>query len=383
MKFIHSYIPNDFNVDKKYTHIIWKEVLYGQLLSTLMIKRNHGNIKLYTNEFVMEQILKIGIPYDEIDTDVLDELTPNTFSVVKMKVFESMNEPFIHIDTDTIINKKLTFPLEQDIMFAHKDFPDLGRTTTPKGFNDYFISAMNAYGIPFNDMKKSHSKEKIKNFKVGDIPNMNLIYVKDFELFKKATQLSLSHYEENKERIDSYDKGYGACYIEQLMIHLNLMELSEKYKKSIESGECFLAEKWFFQILQERKEGTYLENDFEFPLMFQNNYHYDEEFICDCCGMSNLKKNKYTIKDEKDMLKYFNHDFGGILHLAHHKWSPIIQCLIIGQIAHRFGVEWLRKVNSYYRDIYPKYNINLPFLSPGEKMYEKITGFKFYERNVV
>jgi hypothetical protein len=117
--------------------------------------------------------------------------------------------------------------------------------------------------------------------------------------------------------------------------------------------------------------------------MFQNNYHYDEEFICDCCGVSNLKKNKYTIKDEEDMLKYFNHDFGGILHLAHHKWSPIIQCLIIGQIAHRFGVEWLRKVNSYYREIYPKYNINLPLLSPGEKMYEKITGFQFYDKSVI
>jgi hypothetical protein len=383
MKFIHSYIPNNFNVDKKYTHVIWKEVLYSQLLSVLMIKRNHGDIKLYTNEFVMEQILKIGIPYDEIDVDVLDGLTPKTFSVVKMKVFESMNEPFIHIDTDTIINKKITFPSELDIMFAHRDFPDLGRTTTPKGFNDYFINAMNSYGIPFNDMKKSHSEEKINNFKVGEIPNMNLIYVKDFELFKKAAQLSLSHYEENKEKIDSYDKGYGACYIEQLMIHLNLMELSDKYKKSIESGESFLADKWFFQILQERKEGTYLENDFEFPLLFQNNYHYNKEFTCDCCGMSNLKNNKYTIKDENDMLRYFNHDFGGILHLAHHKWSPIIQCLIIGQIAHRFGVEWLRKVNSYYKDIYPKYNINLPLLSPGEKLYEKITGFQFHDKGMI
>jgi hypothetical protein len=381
MKIVHSYIPSNFNLDIPYTQIIWKEMIYSQVLSTLFTNKNYGKISLYTNETIAKQIQEIGIPYDNIDVDVLSKTDVNTFSVVKMKVFKAMSERFLHIDIDTMLTKKIDFKSDLPVIYAHKDFPDLGPNTTPKGFNDYLISSMNAYGFPFNDFKDQHSENKIKNFFVGEVPNMNLLCVNDYELFAEATERSLDHYYKNKEKIDSYDKGYGACYVEQLMIHLNLMETSDDYYNSIKNNEAFLCDKWFFQILQERKSGTYLENDFTFPLTFKN--HLDKNFTCDCCGGVDLRRNEHTIESLYDLKNFFNHDFGGIWHLSHHKWSPIIQCLVIGQIAHNFGVDWLYKINEHFRIKNQDLNLGLPNLSPGEKLYEKVTGFRFYNRGMI
>jgi hypothetical protein len=72
------------------------------------------------------------------------------------------------------------------------------------------------------------------------------------------------------------------------------METSDDYYNSIKNNEAFLCDKWFFQILQERKGGTYLENDFTFPLTFKN--HLDKNFTCDCCGGVNLRRNEHTIE---------------------------------------------------------------------------------------
>lgn len=378
-KIVQSYVPVNFDLQKPYTQIIWKEILYTQLLSVLMIKKIYGKISFYTNETIAKQIVDIGIPYDEINTSILSNIETKTFSVLKLKVFESINEPFIHIDTDTIIYKNINLNLEKNYLFGYKDFPDLNETTTPSGFNNYVKNALKSYAFLFNQLENTHPESIRKNFDVSTIPNMNFIYVKDHDTFRKAVQSSLQHYETYKHIIDETET--GPCYVEQLMIHLNLMDLDNEYAKSVKEKEIYLCDKWFLQILQERENIPFSKKDFNYPLTFKN--HFDKNLICDCCGNPHPQKNEHTIKNNEDIINFFNHDFGGITHFSYYKWSPIFQALIIGQIAHVFGVDWLYKVNEYFKNIYLEHDLKLPILSEGEKLYEKVSGFRFYNRTFV
>lgn len=378
-KIVQSYVPVNFDLNKPYTQVIWKEILYTQLLSVLLTKKIYGKISFYTNDTIAKQITDIGLPYDEINTDVLSGVDTKTFSVLKLKVFESINEPFIHIDTDTIMYKNIGIDYEKDYLFGYKDFPDLNETTTPSGFNNYVKNALKSYAYLFNRLEDTHPESIRKNFDVSTIPNMNFIYVKNHETFKNAVQLSLQHYEKYKDIIDETET--GPCYVEQLMIHLNLMDLDKAYSDAVKEKEIYLCDKWFLQILQERENVPFNKKDFNFPLTFKN--HFDKDLICDCCGKPYLEKNEHTIKNYADITNFFNHNFGGITHFSYYKWSPIFQALIIGQIAHMFGVDWLYKVNQYFRNIYIKHDLKLPLISDGEKLYEEISGFKFSQNPVI
>ena len=59
MKLIHSYVPNRFTTENMFSSTIPKELIYPQLLSVLLAKREHGSIHLYTNSVIKKQIEEI------------------------------------------------------------------------------------------------------------------------------------------------------------------------------------------------------------------------------------------------------------------------------------------------------------------------------------
>ena len=59
---------------------------------------------------------------------------------------------------------------------------------------------------------------------------MNIVYVKNHKLFSKVCRDSIDHYIKYGSNIDKEE--YGSCYIEQLMLHLNLRIIDKNYKKS-------------------------------------------------------------------------------------------------------------------------------------------------------
>jgi hypothetical protein len=73
----------------------------------------------------------------------------------------------------------------------------------------------------------------------------------------------------------------------------------------------------------------------------------------------------------EDLPNYFDFDFNGINHLSFYKWNDVFQALIIGQIVKMFGKEYVESVFQYYHKNYGSDT------SPGEKLYEKLSGFKF------
>jgi len=314
-----------------------KELMYIQVLSALLAKKNYGNIHFYTTQEISKQVQEIGIPYDSIDCDVLSGLKTKTFSIPKLKVFEAQKEPYIHIDTDTLLFDKLPDRNNVDILYPH---PDMG-----SGFD--LVGQIRSYYALFYVLEDQHTEFKIKNLNINDVPNFNFIVVKNPHLFSKATKKSLKHYYKNKRVIDKMT--YGACYIEQLMIHLNLMEISEEYYNATKKGEIFYSDVEFTIKKEENISNLYpitliipkLNNEFGF---------YEKKII-----------------NDDSLIRLFENKFNRHLHLTSHKYNKLIQVLCMGQIAHNFGEKWLHRIHDYYGES----------KSEGETLYEKLTGFKF------
>lgn len=392
MRIVHSYIPT---YDSNH---LWKEAIYVQMLSCLLAKREFGNIHFYTNKDIKKQVLEIGLPYDSINDDILDISNKDLFSVFKIKVFKEMNEPFVHIDSDTFIYHKIDFSKINSAIFSHPDIPvpehmDLHKTASEicaaypnVEETDYFFkAARHSYLDLFDKLSLEHSDFKKKNVRVCEIPNMNIIAVKNHSAFKEASERALEHYYKNRDII--YNTKNGECYIEQLMIHLNLMEIDNDYFNDVRDGKTFLMKGAPVKVVGKY---NWPKTQIEYPLTILQNSIYDDvtpkEIKIDNLYYMKTEQDIYVtghtgkliqIKSLEDLPNYFDFDFNGVNHLSFYKWNDVFQALIIGQIVKMFGKEYVESIYQYY---YKNYDSDT---SPGEKLYEKLSGFKFRKSKTI
>lgn len=418
MKVIHTY------VDKQ--HIIWKELLYVQYLSAILAKKHYGNISFYGDEFSCNQVRDLGLPYDEINCEVLKSGVGDTWSIPKIKVYESIKEPFLHIDTDTLLFNKILFDrYENNFMFSHRDMFVDGRGETLKNLYLNWFSKLNetdvdketyplrslvndVKGVTPNILLSRESKkmeydhisrtytnllfELMENLgeKVFDsvhiesIPNMNITYIRDYETFGVVCRETLNHYEVNKEKIDK--EIYGSCYIEQLVLHTNLRLYDKKYKKSSKKGKNLI----FCEIPTTIHNSNHYNNnvpkieDVKFP--FKLRVLNDDHFKYPCSShevISSLSKTRdepnkfseFVINDINDIKNYFDYEFNGFFHTTYMKWYDIIQVIIIDKLRKEVGDDKIREIHNHFKEIYPEKG--LPIISGGELLYEQLTGFKF------
>ena len=395
MKIIHTYVPNRFDPDNSGCNIIWKDLMYVQMLSVLLIKREYGSISIYTNDTIKNQILDIGVPYSEINTEVLNGTTSDLFSIPKLRIYSEIKEPFVHIDTDTLIYEKIDFSkFDSSVVYSHPDIrPPLHKNGDDKLFeifsnypslsntDSFFNSAKITYLDLFNKLNGDHSKFKLDNIRIGEIPNMNIVIVNDHNNFNKAAQMSLDHYIKNKDIIDNTKN--GECYIEQLMIHLNMMEISEKYREDVSNKRNFILKD--SPLMLDADFGSHLD-DLKFPFTILHNSHTDTEIdeTISINGVLYSRDREYhehygrttKVKSKEDLIKFFDFDFYGLSHLTFYKWSEIFQAIVIGYTIKNFGEEYVRSIYEYYKKIYPRV-YGFPELSKGEKLYQDLTGFRF------
>jgi hypothetical protein len=128
---------------------------------------------------------------------------------------------------------------------------------------------------------------------------------------------------------------------------------------------------------------------FPFRLRILNQKHLE----CGCCNekmITRLSKfnnfynvpmdqkfKELSIQSVEDIPNFFEEDFNGFLHVSYLKWYDIVQAIVIDKLRKLVGDDEIRKINSYYAKRYKK--MNLPAISGGEKLYSKLTGFKFNE----
>ena len=375
MKVVHSH------ADK--LDCIWKELAYSQFLSAILAKKHYGNISFYGTPKLVKQVRDLGIPYTSFDSNVVKKDDSTTWSMPKIKVFESIKEPFLHIDNDTFLFDKIDFQsYHKPFLFSH---PDLGIKRHPtRRFSDdlsKLLATKNSYQKNiddfYHDINRTYTRllfklynklpdNLIDKFDLNSIPNMNLVYVEDYKTFNQVAGMAIEHYNLNKSYIDKEE--YGPCYIEQLVLHQLLRAVNPDYEKYSSKFKHTIFKRLPFYNLDQYNNTAEIEN-VKFP--FRGRLHTR----CKCCGKK--KKYKLNIKSKEELVPFLDYNFEGFLHSTYMKWYDMFQAHTIHNLRKEIGDNELRKIHQYFRKIYPAFN--LPLKSGGEKLYEELTGFSFEE----
>ena len=397
MKVIHTYVDDHT--------IIWKELLYVQYLSAILAKKHYGNISFYGDTKVCQQLKILGLPYDEFNDKFVKKTDVSTFSIPKLKIYKKIKEPFVHIDTDTLLFNKIEFEtFEEDYMFSHLDIwmdDKLDRRDAVEELYEHYIiqksvkpvtpkiileliKQQHNYGVMnetyselfFKLLNKIETKlyDKV-NFRA--IPNMNVVYVNNYKTFSEACELTLKHYYENKDDIDTHKN--GACYIEQLILHSYLRMLDKRYRQSNKNDNHVIFNEQPLREINDKGEGFG-----SLSIINQKHLYFNNKALITKLSkyknwdiMSEQEKYKILeLHDEDGVKKLFDSDFGGFLHLSYLKWKTTYQAIVIDKLRQEIGDYGIRKIHKYFETRYINKD-DLEPMSDGEKLYSKITGFDF------
>lgn len=117
MKIVQSYWshPSTFNdesinarskggfIDKRFHYMSWA-------LSCLSLKRFYKKVELITDKAGSKLLVtELELPYTDIEVclDQLNHYHPNLWAIGKIKTYQLQTEPFLHIDSDIYVWKKL------------------------------------------------------------------------------------------------------------------------------------------------------------------------------------------------------------------------------------------------------------------------------------
>lgn len=317
MKIIHTYIPINGSINKK--------IFLQMTLSALLARKYYKNIHLYTNKEVATIVKDIGIPYNTINSTLLQDSGDKTFSVPKIRVFSQQNEPFIHIDLDTFIFKNIDFKSISNLYSTFNEGKD-----RMISLDKYDSSFYDTYVKKIFELRDKLPVELLKYIDFKIIPNMSLFGGHRFDIVSDASKYCINIYEQNKDFFDS--DYYNACIIEQLLI------------SSVIS--MFLNEKKEYEIYSEPTKK--LNYTFLFPshptfLKFKE--------ISDNIPNEIVSINeKYYINNEIDLYNLVNYNFNGFLHLNGYKTHDFINFIILEKILLTFenGQNLIKKINKIF-----------------------------------
>tara|TARA_B110000027_G_C16102711_1_gene293850 strand:- start:414 stop:1604 length:1191 start_codon:yes stop_codon:yes gene_type:complete len=390
MKVIQSYIP--YNSPNKFQPL--KDEMYVSMLSSLLINKHYGESNIYTNEVCKKVFNEIGIPYTNIDTEVLSKEEAKAFAMPKLKAMKAQTEPFLHLDLDSMVIEPPTFP-EQPFLFSHIDQPIVKkrpkkkRLSIPNMFNHlnddgWYQLANQAYYkfISYFQQNLSKLDFPIHHFDASTVPNMNIIKVNDVKTFSAVIEKVEKVYESIIVEYENQAPWELSCFIEQGCIHTYLKAMSKEYQEwqiraedtKIDTHVLFKDDPVKCSFYKELKKSTVTNESLpSFPLIF---WH---EAYCNSCHQPHSMS--HTIPYEAKFKANLNLDKFKFWHVGgSNKTIAWVQAMLIGHIVKHFGVEEALKINSWFRDdrISKGYK---PTLSPGEKMYEKLSGTEIFTSN--
>ena len=337
MKVIHTYknIP-----DRRF----YKTNLYHMLISLFSAKKLYGRVELYTDTKTFDEIEKLEFPYDEIH--IIEEFdrdyNKNEFSIPKLITYTLQNEPYIHIDTDTFLLKKLDIEQHNEVVFAHDDYTlvDFNKMLNPKGQyksidfqslkhldSAYFRSLINLQDVIPQEILKRTTFDFIPNFCIFGGYNTELITKTSKELLKiHSNNVGRFRVEESSPQI-----------LEQLLFFPTLSYLTNDEIKTY-WGEHHGCEPFFLRVKKLTEK---------YPFIINENYGYVE---VESHGnviiigkdlrnnhpdwVDNGKTTFYNPELINQMLSY--PDYGSFIHLGGLKGCDSVNEFIISYFMERF-----------------------------------------------
>lgn len=369
MKVIHTYATGNTGGP------IMKNNFFLAILSAYYAKKSYGNITLYGDRALIKPLQDLGFDYlyDEIIEGEYHKAYLGAWSMPKVMTFASINEPFMHIDTDTIFYKPIDFSkLDRHTanLFcyrdqAQKDFSDecdgdiLTKFMTQEwGYDAQYRTYLNYLFKYWNNLDPVFKAA----FDMNSIPNMNIVYAQDYDLINEAAQLTIDFFNENKETLEK-DRG-AACFLEQLMVHQWMRVLDSDYKKASTAGDHVLYEnepfqRWDMDDFETNEEIGDYTNSYPFS--------YNYEKVCEECNVNHDIKVK--INSESEIDKFYNDDMGGFFHMTNNKRAPLMQSYMYHQLERIIGLERIQEIWRYYHPFLTK--IQHPTKDPGEYLFER------------
>jgi len=389
MKVIQSYIPFGSEFDPNPT--LTKEYTYLALLSSLQLKKLYGEVTLYTNKPMAEFFKQMDFPYT-YDTS-LDGHKAAYFAMPKMRAFMAQTEPFVHYDLDTLVfDKPRLEDMKSPFIFSHRDMPNDGYYKKDRRVPKVKSKAVNhlIQDRWFNNLMESYLlayyrceelPEGYPSFRIDPetIPNMNIIGIKDVKTFQKATKVAMKIADDNKHIFEG--NWLASNFIEQLTIPIYLQEYSKKYIKALEAhkekdpiGSPFMFGGDPFTCLGFPTDDPIWQKELpKYPFKLQHFYR--------CNECLDWHKAQYELKSDKDLLKYGDLSQFRYCHIGGgNKQYAMWQFMIINTLVTNFGEDMVLKVTDYFRLDDLKRRNKKYKLSPGEELYEKITGNTLFSK---
>lgn len=179
---------------------------YTFLLSYLTLKKYYGSVTMYCNRKAYDTFIKY-IPYDKIIIKE-NQYTQKFWSAYKLDVIESINEPFIHVDTDVFIFNDLFKPYIEntnnyDLLIQHiinSDTPIIKEICSPEKFDRRSFTC-GVLGINNMNIKNKYitNTKKVYNLINDNIitgnPSVLGFILEEFTLYLTALNYNLKWYE--------------------------------------------------------------------------------------------------------------------------------------------------------------------------------------------
>lgn len=311
MKIIHSYKP--LLKDK-----IEKKVIYQMTLSALLAQKHYGNIHLYCDNETAKIIKEIGIEYTSIDTDLLKKYTGKAFALPKMYVYAEQDEPFIHIDIDTLIFNKIDFKYKTKIYYAFSEGLN-GRLKYNDNHEHFYNTYIKNSFEVFEILEKKH--KKFVDF--NNIYNMCIFGGWQYDLIQTATKYCLKIYEQNQEFIDS--RYTNNAMLEQMLLPGAINMFAKNWGRNVKVKTIFKDS--FFNTFDGCER-----NYFDYPVKIQNG------------------KTKFILKNQNDLFNHSDMDFDGFLHLNGYKDVKELKFLTVLKLFENFdsGLDIHNKIVSIF-----------------------------------
>lgn len=308
MKVVYSFL----NVN--HPEFVHPEELKIAIISAMYANKFYGNSTFTSSKAVIDKIKGLKLPFTHYEIIDLDLEKGSLPFIYKMYVYTKQTTPYINLDLDLILNKKLPEQNSGTAKFAHRDHKIKWEMTQIDGLR-------RSYFDPASYIYKTHGLDILRNLNLYSIPNMGIISCEDPELIKKATNKALNVYYENKSFFDS--ELLHGCFIEQGLIHKYMYELSQEYRHQVDTDSTFIFDK-SISIVIDKSIAKYTINDL-------------------------YREHAYPFDNVKDAIEQYNYkDLPAVHFLGSTKYSEVTQFLMMNEIVKHFGPELLEKLDKLF-----------------------------------